>query len=120
MNKKILLVEDDQDMAFLLLLELKEAGFDAVHAEDGSAALDALAEQNFDGILSDLYMPNIDGLQLIEALEAKSRDINTIIISGSTDKKVALKLKEKGVKHIFLKPLTDEDINQIFNLLTCG
>lgn len=118
MDKKILLVEDDEDMAFLLQLELEEAGFIATLATDGSHALDILVDQTFDGILSDLYMPNIDGLQLVQALRAKSINTKTIIISGSTNESIALKLQENGIKHIFVKPLTDEDMNTIFSIFS--
>lgn len=120
MKKKILLVEDDPSMSLLLLMELEEAGFDPVHAEDGAQALEILAKQSFDGILSDLYMPNIDGLQLVDALAARSIDIMTIIMSGSSNAEVTLKLKQKGVEHIFIKPLHDEQLSNIFTLLASG
>ena len=120
MKKKILLVEDDHTMSLLLLMELEEAGFDPVHAQDGAQALELLAQQPFDGILSDLYMPNIDGLQLVDALTAKSINIMTIIMSGSSNEAVTARLKQKGVEHIFIKPLSDEQLNQIFTLLRSG
>jgi CheY-like chemotaxis protein len=120
MKKKILLVEDDKVMADLLSLELEEAGFDTVYAKDGAKALEILSSQSFDGLLSDLFMPNMDGLQLIDAVTAMSINITIIIISGSINSSIDLLLKEKGVKHVFLKPLTDEQFNTLFSLLRSG
>ena len=120
MTKKILLVEDDKTTASIFLMELEDAGFDSVLAQDGAQALECLNQQAFDGIISDLYMPNLDGLQLIDAIKAMSLNINTIIISGSVNAETRSLLKEKGVEHVFIKPPTDEQLETIFTLLREG
>ncbi len=117
MKKKILLVEDDLETASLLLMELEDAGFDTVHAKDGAIALEQLSTQSFDGLLSDLFMPNMDGLQLIDSIAAMSINLTTIIMSGAINSDIKILLKEKGVKHSFLKPLTDEQFDHLFSLL---
>lgn len=120
MKKKILLVEDDKTIASLLVMELEDAGFETVHAKDGVSALEQLKNQKFDGLISDLVMPNMDGLQLVDAILAMSIAINTVIISGSVNAEVDLKLKKRGIKHIFLKPLSDEQFDTLFTILRSG
>ncbi len=114
---KILLVEDDQLLATLLLMEFEQAGFNTIHAQDGWEALERIKENTFDGIVSDIMMPNMDGLQLVHALSSMELNIPIIIISGAASPDIHGILQEKGITHIFIKPLLDEQLNAIFSIL---
>ncbi|MFY0641080.1 MAG: response regulator [Bermanella sp.] len=116
MKKKILVAEDDKVIARLLLMELAEAGFDTVHAKDGASALEMLSTQKFDGLLSDLFMPNMDGLQLVDATLGMSLNIPIVVLSGSINSDIETQLMKKGIKHIFLKPMKDEQYEQLFSI----
>lgn len=120
LKNEILLVEDDQTLASLLLLELEQAGFKTTLAHDGWEALDKVNQQTFDGIITDLVMPNMDGLQLVHALSAMAIDIPIIIISGAASPDVQVILKTYHIKHIFIKPLLDEQLSSIFAILGKG
>ncbi len=117
MKNEILLVEDDQALASLLLLELEQAGFNATHAQDGWDALEKIKKSTFNGIISDIIMPNMDGLQLVHALSSMALNIPIIIISGAASPDVKTILKNNGITHIFHKPLLEEQLNAIFTIL---
>ncbi|MGD8525630.1 MAG: response regulator, partial [Thioalkalispiraceae bacterium] len=66
----ILAVDDSASMRQMVSFTLKGAGFDVVEAIDGSDALNKAKAQKFDLVISDVNMPNMDGLTLIKELRA--------------------------------------------------
>jgi len=66
--KKILAVDDSASVRQMVNFTLKSAGYDVVEAVDGKDGLDKAAKDKFDMIVTDLNMPNLDGIQLITAL----------------------------------------------------
>ena len=69
---RILIVEDDRDIAELLENWLAEAAYETVTANDGLAALDAFASASFDLVLLDLMLPKLDGFGVCEWIRARS------------------------------------------------
>lgn len=68
MSKKILVVEDDSDIAHLLELHLKDLSYDVVVTDDGKHGLELADKGVFDLIILDLMLPNIDGLEICRRL----------------------------------------------------
>ncbi|EBC1278834.1 response regulator [Salmonella enterica] len=62
--KKILLVEDDSDIASLLQLSLKDEGYEIIHESDGVRAVEQLEKQVWDAVILDLMLPGVDGLEI--------------------------------------------------------
>jgi len=87
---KILLVEDDQDIASFVAKGLKEAGFATDHAADGVEGLDLALYENYDAVIVDIMLPRMDGLSLIRELRKKDTKVPIIILSAkrSVDDKV--------------------------------
>ncbi len=77
----LLLAEDNADMRSLLKWLLENEGFDVVTAEDGAAALRFLGQLHPDVILTDLMMPEIDGVELIKSIRKKEEFANTPIVA---------------------------------------
>lgn len=71
--KKILVVEDEQDIQELLLAYLRSAGYEAVAAGDGVTALDLFWSRPFDMVLLDLMLPKIDGFGVCEMIRRQSQ-----------------------------------------------
>jgi two-component system cell cycle sensor histidine kinase/response regulator CckA len=80
---RVLLVDDDRTLSAAIRFTLEGAGFMVFAADDARAAL-AIASQNgdFDLVVTDLMMPDMNGTELIEALRIRARDLTAIIISG--------------------------------------
>ena len=73
MAKRILTVDDSKTMRDMVSFTLKKAGYEVGEAEDGKVALTVLAGAKFDLIITDLNMPNMDGISLIKNVRAESQ-----------------------------------------------
>jgi DNA-binding response OmpR family regulator len=86
MNRKILVVEDDRDIAALVELHLRDLGADVTLAHDGRAALDLALARSFDLIVLDLMLPSVDGLEICRRLRAQNRYTPILMLTArSTD-----------------------------------
>lgn len=79
---RILFIEDDPDVAKLLSGVLKSAGHDVVHAQTGRDALTAFKANAFDLVVTDILLPDNDGLEIIPQLRKSSTSVKIIAISG--------------------------------------
>ena len=84
MAKTILLVEDDEDIATLLRLNLQDEGYQIVHEADGGQALARLETQVWDAVILDLMLPGVDGLEICRRIRQMTRYLPVIIISART------------------------------------
>ena len=84
MSKRILTVDDSRTMREMVAMTLRNAGFHVIQADDGVNALKVLADNEVDIIITDLNMPNMDGLQLVRALRAKPEFKGTPILFLTT------------------------------------
>lgn len=85
MPAKILVVDDEVDLANMLQNGLKRAGYDVMVAYDASQALNLTAEQIPDLAILDIVMPGMDGLQLCRALRARTADFLPIVFLTARD-----------------------------------
>ncbi len=117
MRKRILTVDDSKTMRDMVSFTLKGAGFDVVEAEDGVKALSLLAATRVDAIITDINMPNMDGVTLIQRLRAqqkfKSTPILILTTEGSEDKK--LQGRKAGATGWIVKPFAPEKLLQVIH-----
>ena len=66
-SARVLIVDDERSMRDLLAMTLEKAGHEVTAADGGEAAIDAIRKESFDGIITDLRMPKVDGLQVLRA-----------------------------------------------------
>lgn len=117
MEKRILLVEDEEHLIDVMKLNLELEGYVVKVAEDGREALDLWAGQRFDLILLDVMLPNIDGLTVCETIRLKDEEIPILILSAkgaSNDKVMGLKA---GADDYLLKPFNLEELLLRISLL---
>jgi CheY-like chemotaxis protein len=103
---RILLVEDETEVAALLVEVLGADGHSVRHAISGRAALDLLAENPFDLIISDLKMPDLDGPGLYRRLEEERPELldRLIFVTGDTLGRHARQFLEQTARLVIEKP----------------
>ncbi|CAN5248663.1 sigma-54 dependent transcriptional regulator [soil metagenome] len=108
--QKILVIDDDRDMRFLLLRYLKKNDFDVFEAESGKAALALLNKTQPDLILCDFKLGDMNGNALLKEIKDTHRDIPVIIITGYADIKIAVEVMKLGAYDYVIKPLIPDEI----------
>jgi cellulose synthase/poly-beta-1,6-N-acetylglucosamine synthase-like glycosyltransferase/CheY-like chemotaxis protein len=108
----ILLVEDDPDLALLVRLHLEQAGYAVTHAEDGSAALEQLSVARPDLVLSDIMMPNMDGLTFLKHLRADPllRTVPVVLLTTKSQSAEIVTGFELGADDYVIKPFRAEEL----------
>lgn len=107
---RLLLVDDEPTLRRVIGRALSKAGFDVVQADSGRAALLQAEQGTFDAVISDVRMPQMDGLQLLERLLEGDPGLPIVLISGSNEvanKAMALDL---GAFDYLQKPLVLADL----------
>ena len=80
--KRILLAEDDNDMRQFLTRALKTAGYEVVSFDNGKSAYERLREEPFSLLLSDIVMPEMDGIELARRATELDPDLKVMFITG--------------------------------------
>jgi two-component system response regulator AtoC len=106
----VLLVDDDPAVGKVLGALLAQAGIEAHHVLSGQAALDALGSRPVDVVITDMRMPGMDGMQLLEQISARWPDIPTIILTAHGTVPLAVDAMKKGAADFVLKPFDREEI----------
>jgi DNA-binding NtrC family response regulator len=111
MAEKILIVDDEPDMLKLLSMILKEkTSYEVTTTNNPLEALDLAKKGGFDLVISDLKMPGLDGLELIDALKRVDADIPIIIITAYGTIESATEAIQKGGFDFITKPFRKEQI----------
>lgn len=106
MGKTLLVVDDSQSMRQVLSIALQGAGYTVDQAEDGSKALAKLDGRKYNLIISDVNMPNLDGISFVRAAKANPayRFTPFIMLTTESDASKVQAGKEAGVKAWIVKP----------------
>ena len=107
---KILLAEDDTDMRRFLVKALQNAGFDVTSYDNGLSAYQRLREEPFELLLTDIVMPEMDGIELARRAAELDPDIKIMFITGFAA--VALNADSTAPKHakVLSKPIHLRDL----------
>jgi DNA-binding NtrC family response regulator len=81
-QKTILLADDDVNLSRVLEFQLTEAGYKVSMAQDGAEALDVFRDDDFDCVITDLRMPKLSGLELLEKIKDLKAEIPVIVITA--------------------------------------
>ncbi len=107
---RILIVEDSATQATQLRIILQDAGYQTLTAKDGVLALETLAQESCDIVLSDLHMPNMNGLELVAEIRTQYPTIPVILVTHDGSENIAAEALQKGAasyipKHFLEKSL---------------
>ncbi|MCF7913492.1 MAG: sigma-54 dependent transcriptional regulator [Candidatus Cloacimonetes bacterium] len=109
---RILLVDDDR-AALELFREYLKDEFQVEVTSSAQEALAMLDSERFHLVITDLVMPGIDGLQLIEKIKEKWSEISIIVISGQATVRTAVDAMKAGAEELLMKPVTNLDLLSI-------
>ncbi|MBI5017359.1 MAG: sigma-54-dependent Fis family transcriptional regulator [Deltaproteobacteria bacterium] len=101
---RILVVDDDAEMRLALELTLKKAGHTCALARDGQEALDRLRKDAFDLVVTDLRMPRVDGLELLERMSAAAPLVPALVITAHGTVDTAVESMKRGAVDFLQKP----------------
>jgi DNA-binding NtrC family response regulator len=104
-EKKILLVEDEESFRQVIGFKLREAGYEVIIAENGTRGYELFTEDHFDLIITDLAMPEMNGLELTKRIKAISTDTPVIVITAFGDIQTAVAAIKLGAEDYLTKPL---------------
>ncbi|OGW32843.1 MAG: hypothetical protein A2X59_08475 [Nitrospirae bacterium GWC2_42_7] len=112
---RIMVVDDSESIRELLSLILKNEGFNVTESDNGTNALNKLNEMNIDMLITDLYMPEMDGMQLVERLRSspKHKLMPVIMVSSENHESIIKKAKQIGVDEWLAKPFIHADLMNV-------
>jgi len=109
---KILVVEDNPGIRELFRELLSQEGYTVKLAQNGKEALLKVRKESFDLILTDVKMPQMSGIQLLEELQKIVPDTKVVIITATADSEIAVKAMKLGAYDYITKPFYLDSILQ--------
>lgn len=119
-SKRVLYVEDDPDVRIQTSKMLRLYFQDVVEAHDGLEGLQCFNQESFDFIFTDITMPKMDGLGMIEAIRKLNPSIPIVIFSAYDTTEYFLKTIEQGISGYILKPYGFHEIVSILEKIVKG
>jgi two-component system response regulator PilR (NtrC family) len=110
MAHKILVVDDEEIIRESLSLILKKEGYIVEEAENGKVAYDMIIENPFDVVITDLEMPGMKGIQLVEEIQKLNIQTSIIIITAYGSLDTAISALRNGASDYILKPIEFDEI----------
>jgi signal transduction histidine kinase len=104
-DNSILLVDDEQDIRDILQLALTDAGYDVLEAENGRQALELFLEKRPPIVLTDIKMPVMDGIQLLQRIKQEAPDTEVVMITGHGDMDLAIRSLKHEATDFITKPI---------------
>jgi two-component system response regulator AtoC len=108
MNNKVLFVDDDQELCALTGKQLEKRKFQVQLRNDAASALEAVSNESFDVVVTDLYMPGMSGIELAERLSQNRPDTPVIVITSFGSLETAISAIRAGAYDFITKPVDIE------------
>ena len=108
-KRRVLIVEDEKNIAMLLSFNLGRAGFETDVAEDGEIGLRKALGDKFDIVLLDIMLPKLDGFKVLEGIRTRS-DVPVIMVTARDDEKDKILGLENGADDYITKPFSMNEV----------
>ena len=113
---RVLLVDGERSVLESYARSLIKAGFEVGEASTGVEALDRVEAEDFDVVLTDLSMPEMDGLTLLRTLRARDFDMPVILMLSEPDNRAAIEAMEGGTLRYLVKPIDPKALRETADL----
>jgi two-component system chemotaxis response regulator CheY len=108
---RVLIVDDDENIRFILIESLTRRGYHCAEAEHGEAAIRCLDTDRFHLVISDYQMPIMDGIQFLEALKKHpTRSPPVILMTGTMGEEFRNRAVELGAYAVIVKPFDSQEL----------
>ncbi len=107
---KVLLADDDKSLRRVLQFKLEKQGYAVTAVADGAEALEQIRADRWDLLLSDIKMPRVDGIELLEQARALQPDLKIILITAHATVSQAVKAVKLGAFDYITKPFDDDQL----------
>ncbi len=108
--QSVLIVDDEKNYPLILSAVLEEEGIEPLTANSGQEALDILEHSDIDLVLTDMKMPSMDGIELLERIKGKNPDLPVIMMTAYGTVEKAVEAMQKGAYNYILKPFDNESL----------
>ena len=108
MAQKILLVDDEEGIRKVLGISLSDSGYQVFTAESGEEALRIFKEQAPPIVMTDIKMPGMDGIELLQKMKEENPDAEVIMITGHGDMELAIQSLKHEATDFITKPINDD------------
>jgi len=115
MKKRVLIIDDDMDMCTLLSRFLTRNGYETEVAYSGQKGIAKFEEANFDVVLCDYRLGNMDGKEVLMSVKKIKPDTIVLIITGYSDIKIAIDVIKQGAFDYITKPLIPDEVLSVLN-----
>jgi CheY-like chemotaxis protein len=112
MTKRILVVDDDQELHDLVGYALKREGYEVIAAKDAFEGLEIIEKEEIDLALLDIMMPKMDGLEMLSRLRVRNKDLRVIVMTALTAPEAAVSALRDHASDFLTKPF---DITQLLS-----
>lgn len=118
---KFLLVDDSSTMRKIQRRTLEKLGYSEIsEAQDGKEALDALAQEVPDLLITDWNMPNMNGLELVKEVRQTNKTLPIIMVTTEAEKSKVVEAIQAGINDYLIKPFTPEALSGKIRKITGG
>ena len=108
---RILVVEDSSFQRNSIVKSLEDMGHEVKGVEDGEFALKELSNRSYDLLITDLTMPNVDGIELLSSLQNSGHSVPTLVVTSREGSEK--ECFERGAREVIRKPYNKEDLERI-------
>jgi len=116
-NATVLIVNDEKFIRDILTRIIRREGFSVDIANDGLEAYNKILQGNFDFVISDINMPNLNGMELLDKVKKINRDISFLLITSRVGKYSPKDVLKAGADFFITKPFKNAEIAHILRTL---
>lgn len=116
---RILIVDDEPVQVRSIGRALRSRGYEVESASNGTDAVTKLLPDAFDVVLSDITMPGMDGIALLQFVRERNLDVPVVLVTGEPAVRTAVKALEFGAFHYLTKPLEVPDLEEVIDKAVC-
>lgn len=110
--ENVLVVDDEAVIRDVCEQILTNEGYTVTTAASGKEALRLVSENDYDAVVTDIMMPDMSGLELLEVIKSTSLDLSTIVITGLGTFDMATQSDRLGAREFVVKPFTPDELSQ--------